>query len=414
MNAVHPVLAFKIECGCIAAIVAMAGIAILAADDTTLFFHKVAEAFSILALVGIILVASPADLLEFLIAFAMTCALAVMLVFPFTLTVADLVICGVRLSFIVLLIYALPRTDALLALRPQVAGILFVAANFGVLLPVPMAMQHWYAAHPYAVLEDVRSFGPTAPLYWGNRREALAGLWAHLSAALVGTGCAFLFVRFGIALYSMPEIRHPDFISLACLLGTVEVVAFINFALFALFVHRRLPTVGRFLATYYSTWRALAAWLSSNPPLCYPTVFQFVRPWSNRALRTAVVVSALAVNSAFTVNWLTAWSVQAYQTTFPGSSELKVPASVVPPSKLEAPRFDTKFWVTLFTAAVFLPPAIIFLMLHAAWGPSFQAFTERFETFDPQATAPLLTFSLGASLRRLLGAVLVIATFIWS
>lgn len=417
MNAVHPALALKVECGCIAAVFALAAIGALAADDTTLFFHKVTEAFSLLAFVGIVLIASPSGVVEWVVTIVMTLALTTMLAFPFTVTGAELIACGIRLFWIVLLVYALPRTGAILTLAPHHAATLFIAANFIACLPIPAAIQHWHAAHRYAVLEDVRNFGPSAPLYQGNLREAFAGLLAYLGATSAAVFCGAIFVRFGVPLYSTTAQWQPDFCPLTRLLGAVEATAFLNFALFQIVAQNRMPSIARFLASYYSTWRALTAWLSDNPPLSYPTIFQFVRPWSNRSLRLAVVAVALAANTAFVVNWLTIWSAQAYQTTFPPADKMDKwtdPTAPAEPEILEAPRFGTQYWVSLFAAAMFLPPAMVLLMLHTAWGPSFQAFSDHFETFDEQALPPLLAVSLTASLRKYFGAVVLATTLLWN
>lgn len=400
MKAVYPVLALKIECACVVAIFALAGLLRLAADDTTLFFHRVAETSCFLALVAIVLVSAPADFIEVFIAIAMTIALAAMLTFPFVLNVNELTTCGIRLVLVIVLVYAFPRAGTTLSLPPVAAAALFLTSNFFVLLPIPAGMQHWYAAHPYAALEDVRNYGPTAPLYWGNWRAAIAGLLAYVAATLTALLLAVLFVRFGLALYSTSTHVQPDFHSLSCLLVTAEAAAFLNFSLFTITVQHRLPSIGRFLASYYSTWRALAAWLSNNPSFRYPTVFQFVRPWSSRPVRIAIVIFALAANSAFTVNCLTTWSLQEYRATFPSAVETQSPVTVVTPVNTETPHFGTQYWITLFAASIFLPPAIVFITLHATWGPSFQAFNDRFEAFDQRVTPPLLAISLGATLRR--------------
>lgn len=412
MKAIYPALALKIECACVVAIFALAGLLRLAADDTTLFFQRIAETFCFLALVAIVLVSAPADFIEVFIAIVMTIALAAMLTFPFVLNVNELTTCGIRLLLVIVLVYAFPRAGTTLSLPPVAAAALFLTSNFFALLPIPAGMQHWYAAHPHADLEDVRNYGPTAPLYWGNWRAALAGLLAYVAATLTALLLAVQFVRFGLPLYSTSTDVQPDFHSLTYLLGATEAAAFLNFSLFAIIVQHRLPSIGRFLASYYSTWRALAAWLSNNPSFRYPTIFQFVRPWSSRSVRIAIVIFALAANSAFTVNWLTTWTLQAYRATFPSAVEAQAPATVPVPNAGKTTHFGTQYWVTLFTAALLLPPAILFITLHATWGPSFQAFNDRFETFDRRVTPPLLAISLGATLRRSFAVIVSATTFL--
>lgn len=416
----------------------------LAIDDTSQFFLQVKGAIPTIGTLMLFLFMFEKSYAE---AFYWSVAVyfLVLLVSCPTLTLAETAgRRAMRIAAALALVNMLPDAQTMFEHRYLVSFVVIFVANFVLLLPIPFAMQHWFAAQRYTTLEEVRSYGPDATVYEGNRTALMAGILSFVLATGVAL-FAVLMAEFRLHLF--PQEHW----SAALFFFFVQCGFVVNSIAFSWCVLRRKKRDARAaIASYYPTWRALAAWLSYEPELRIPAIFQFQRPWSERPIRVGLICCVLGINSIVTVNLLrpvlaehvtaqyptidtsflfdrppttvepdaypeeTRWSPQIaywerFQPNEPYPPELLQPTVPVPNEPGTRPngppetitvqmRVAYFFFVTFL--AVIVPPAILLFTLTATWGPFFAAYNEHFEQFADDVQPPLLSFSIRATKAR--------------
>lgn len=463
---------------CIGTLLLAAMLRSLAKEDTTLFFFKLEKPLTALAFPVLFFFVYWQSALEGIRWALAGYLLYAMLAFPSGDFGANLARRALRLAAAIGLAFCLPDFQTLIDHRIAASAFVILVGNFVLLLPIPFAMQHWFAAQRYAVLEDIRSYGPDAPIYYGNARAVLSGIFALFVATGTAVACAICF------LLSLSNFG-PDWdwtvhaVTAVLWFVAMLVFGFVN-RVFSYPKSLQWSTVNDWNFGY-ATWRALAAWMGHDPPLKIPAVFQFQRPWSVRSVRVGLVSCALGLNSLITLLILTP-TIESFLTQvkvpFVAQDEGNRPEAVSqsdtvvlcptaseryeetlrrrpfseavisqpsgsltdneaiheflhsqqsdspvqfsdPQPKPEqmlsppAPRqelAEVPLWNRLgvFAAAIFIaalaPPAILFAMLCACWGPLFLAYNNHFELFDEDIRPPILTFSLKATRKRWLSA----------
>jgi hypothetical protein len=275
---------------------------------------------------------------------------------------------------------------------------LLLFANYALMLPLVIAMQHWFAAHRYASLADVRIYGGGADPVTQLGLLPLTTVWAHGSAAIVAW--VWSSVVGSLLTDAMGSRVDPsaDYLRVIKCFGTVGALAFGNWLAMELLYHGRRPRPRAFLHSYYTAWRALAAWLSYQPPIDHPAAFRFMRPWSGLALRVALVGVCLSFNAAVAITAVARGTGHYLQ--FSPVAEGKGPAvgdAEEPATTMLDKLLTPRYFVAAVASCVLGPAALLFLGLHASWGPALEAYSEHFERFYDAVTPPLLTFRVRSS-----------------
>lgn len=414
LRGANPTIAFHVIAWCTAANFAMAVVGHFSRNDTTLFFRQLSEFLKAFAIVLLIVLlwhhSAPTKIIWALAGIL----LAIVVSFPYHPISAGGDRRCARLICTMLLLFAVPDLSFV-----STGGLLLVGclwcANFFLLLPVPFALQHWFVAHRYATLDDLRNYGPGVGIHRGNCRAVLSGVTALVLAALTAWACSKSITNSIAIQVCTPDASQLQLWSILRAIGLVQAIAFANWCAFDVAVHQRLSRPIRFFSSYYATWRAIAVWASPQFPLMLVTVFQFQRPWSTTAVRKGLVVCAMAVNSMLVIYAIGDWTAP-YREAIAAVEQREMEARNLPTPLLDQhslkysneeqkppsttlwnPLTSTRYWLAVVGLTAFLPPTICFLVIHAAWGPTFQAFADRFECFEDDIIPPVLNFSLRTS-----------------
>lgn len=409
-----------------------------ARKDSTLFFHQATAQVPSIALLALVVLMMSEDLGRALLGIAFGFAIGCLGPFSVQGTAAAAARRGFHMALVTLLVFVLTSIRQRSSLWP-LEGLLFFSANFGLLLPVVLACQEWFAANRYASLADLRLYRPHGVSNRIDLRLILGSLWVVTLGLLSALVCSACLQRLVFELQNRTTSAADLLDPLIKLSFGLLSIALLNSILTQVVYQRRVPHIGKFLESYFSAWRLLAAWLSYEAPTQHPAAFQFGRPWTRLTTRMALVGIALAVNSAITLGMIVSCSrtylsrqadspieyptdrVSFAATSIRENSHVSVGAirgssydaagvpsgRSGPPSGAFSALNDTRmrksgFWLLAVLASVVTPPLLLFLTFHAAWGPTIVAYSDFFDCFDERFPPPLLHISLASALRRLL------------
>lgn len=362
-----------------------------AQQDPSLFFFRVAQCWGVFAVLTLIPVVQTYSGFEMAVIAIFAVGLMWVVMFHGIAGFPDAVEKSVRLSVAAGLVITMSGFQLHPSKEALAPPVLWMIANYMLLLPLALNMQHWFAAHRYARLEDVRLYGRSAGVVAGRLDLLFAAARSHGSAFLSALMCSVMITLLLGDLLDHRSSAGEHFRSLLICLVRITGVAACHWIVTEVEHHKRLPAPGAFFSSYYTTWRCLAAWLSYSPPLNHPVAFSFNRPWKSRSMRSAIVALSLTVNSALAVTVLSDWTGQYLDEPSVVAGE----ANANPPiaSKLERVA-SAAYLATILLGSILVPGLLLFFTLHSAWGPLFEAYSEHFERFRDHITPPLLTFRL--------------------
>jgi hypothetical protein len=167
---------------CISSQLLLGAVQNFAGQDSSLFFDSIARSWRSFCWVPLVALFATSGGMAVIMAVLFGLLLDTVVSFPFASGAKEAVKRAYRLVVVVLLAATfgcLIENPARLELGIRV---LFLLANFALMLPLVWGMQHWFAANRYTSLSDVQGYGQEAVFYgtvfkFGSSPRGAAGLW---------------------------------------------------------------------------------------------------------------------------------------------------------------------------------------------------------------------------------------------
>jgi hypothetical protein len=268
------------------------------ARDPELPLGSVDWLWHFLGLVTFVPLVSDYSLIEQVVIGVLLLAFAHLALIPWIVDGPSAVFKSASLFATALLVLGLAQLGAVAYHTPALLLLLLFAANYLLVLPFGMQMQHWFAAHRYATLEDVRRYSRLAErryqpfaIRWNGACTHVAILFAAFAASMFyfGAICKVLTRSYAAEFQYIPLIYVGLLTSLK-----IGLAAFVAHSIGMC----KLPRVGRYFGSFYVTWRCIAAWVSGDSEAAGPTAFRFSGLWSSVRARRRHLGAALANLSA--------------------------------------------------------------------------------------------------------------------